>query len=736
MSFNGEKASVSSLSTSSVSSTSPALSASAAALPLLHAADMATVTLHDEWLLNASRREITYLLSFDVNRLLVEFRLRSGEDTHGLKNYGGWEAGEDTRTNPDNANTQEGPDHPHHYTGHFIGHYLTALAQASRATIATAEQKRDLNTHLRDLVDGIRRAQLDYGAQHPQDAGFLPSFRVSCLPHGTDINADPANKTRPDRNLVVPFYDLHKLEQGLISAFQLSTDPHIRRTALAAASDFGDFIYAWHEAHPTEDLFSTEYGGMNDALYQLFAITGKPEHCAAAHLFDEVPLLTALAHGTDLLSGLHANTTIPKIIGAVRRYCVLSTSRAALTTLSAHDREDLTTLYLAAAKNFWTIVTQHHSYANGDNSAVEHFHEPDDMWADANKGTEQNDATTCETCNAYNMLKLTRLLFQITHETRYSEYYEHTLINTILPSQNPETGMSMYYQPMTAGYPKIFGLPFGTFWCCQGTGIENFTQLTDSIFFTGRSADGSMPAIYINQFRSSTLTDPESGLRVSIDANLPATQSVTISVTSAQTHATDDEKTHSENRRAVIKIREPKWSASTTIFAGLKDAETGSIGLTRLDPRHDQQGWAEIPVVAGSVIRIVFAEHVIARADRLHPNWMAFQYGPVLFSAPLTPTDPETNWNQLGYYVRAGKLDRTAAEMAVITPSNGLSARQWADADHIADNCVRIDHGDNPEHVTLAFRNVQDPAQQLRLYPHYAVWRSTYALYFTVTDNQ
>lgn len=717
----------------------------------LRPVDMSNVVLQDNWLLNASRREITYLLSFDIDRLLVEFRLRSGQDTHGLKNYGGWEAGEDTRTNPEDANTQEGPDHPHHYTGHFIGHYLTALAQASRATIATAEQKRDLNAHLRALIDGIRSSQLAYGRLHLDDAGFLPAFRVSCLPHGTDVNADPVNKTRADRNLVVPFYDLHKLEQGLISAVQLSDDPHIRQTALAAASDFGDFIYRWHEAHPEEDLLSTEYGGMNDALYQLFALTGKPEHLAAAHLFDEIPLFTSLAQGKDVLSGLHANTTIPKFIGAVRRYLVLSNLDSTVShraQLSDRDRRDLTDLYLAAAINFWTIVTEHHSYANGDNSSAEHFHEPDDLWADATQRGEDIDATTCETCNAYNMLKLTRLLLQITHETKYSEYYEHTLTNTILPSQNPETGMSMYYQPMTAGYPKIFGLPFGTFWCCQGTGVENFTKLTDSIFLTGQASNSSnvlngfntsaasngsphtVPAIYINQFRSSTLCDPITGLRVHIDANLPASQTITISVSAASP---------STAARAVIKFREPKWSSATTIFAGLKDAATGSIGLTQLDIHHDSHGWAEIPVVAGSVIRIHVTEHVIARPDKVHPNWIAFQYGPVLFSAPLTPTDPKTNWKQNGYYVRAGKLDRKAAQMAVITPANGLSAQQWADADHIDADCVRIAQADDSigvsAQVTLAFKNVAGPASHLRLYPHYAVWRSTYALYFTVADK-
>ena len=263
-------------------------------------------------------------------------------------------------------------------------------------------------------------------------------------------------------------------------------------------------------------MLKTEYGGMNAALYELFALTGDDQHAAAAHLFDEVPLFARLADNEDVLPGLHANTTIPKLIGALTRYVVYTENPLYYFRLSNKDQLALDILYRQAAENFWQMVIDHHTYVIGDNSQSEHFHSPDALWQDATtNGTEDggyNDNSTCETCNAHNMLKLTRLLFQVTGDARYSEYYEHTFRNTILASQDPDTGMTTYFQPMQAGYSRVFGVPGtglngstaqGEYWCCQGTGIENFAKLSDSLYFIDDHD------VYINMFFSSTLILPE-----------------------------------------------------------------------------------------------------------------------------------------------------------------------------------------------------------------------------------
>uniref|UniRef100_UPI00209B1DAC beta-L-arabinofuranosidase domain-containing protein n=1 Tax=Bifidobacterium longum TaxID=216816 RepID=UPI00209B1DAC len=169
-------------------------------------------------------------------------------------------------------------------------------------------------------------------------------------------------------------------------------------------------------------------------------------------------------------------------------------------SLSADEQGKLTSLYLKAAQNFFDIVVKDHTYVNGGNSQSEHFHVAGELWKDATQNGDQNGGyrnfSTVETCNEYNMLKLARILFQVTKDSKYSEYYEHTFINAIVASQNPETGMTTYFQPMKAGYPKVFGITgtdydadwfggaIGEYWCCQGTGIENFAKLNDSFYFT------------------------------------------------------------------------------------------------------------------------------------------------------------------------------------------------------------------------------------------------------------
>lgn len=175
---------------------------------------------------------------------------------------------------------------------------------------------------------------------------------------------------------------------------------------------------------------------MNDCLYDLYSLTLKKEHLSAAHSFDETPLFEALYKGEDILDGKHANTTIPKFLGAANRYFILG------------EEEEF---YLIAAMNFWDTVVNNHSYITGGNSEWEHFGTPNILDAER---TECN----CETCNTYNMLKLTRRLFMLTGDKKYRDYYERTFINAILSSQNPE---NRYDNLFSADGNRLFqGLQF------------------------------------------------------------------------------------------------------------------------------------------------------------------------------------------------------------------------------------------------------------------------------------
>jgi DUF1680 family protein len=207
-------------------------------------------------------------------------------------------------------------------------------------------------------------------------------------------------------------------------------------------------------------------------MYELYKLTGDANHLTAAHIFDEETLFAPISQGNDILEGNHANTQIPKFIGSLNRFRAIGTSEA---------------YYFDTAEQFWSIVQNNHTYVTGGNSRLEHFRAPGQLDA-------ERDATNNETCNTYNMMKLTRELFKITTDVKYADFYERAFINEILSAIHPETGMTSYFKPMGTGYFKVFGRETDTFWCCNGSGMENFTKLNDGIYFHDESD------LYINMF--------------------------------------------------------------------------------------------------------------------------------------------------------------------------------------------------------------------------------------------
>src|SRR5690606_27767712 len=226
---------------------------------------------------------------------------------------------------------------------------------------------------------------------------------------------------RVSGDMWVPWYTMHKTIAGLVDVYELQGNP----TALAIASKLGDWVDArsakW-DTNMRNKVLGVEYGGMNDCLYELYKFTKKANHLAAAHRFDEDALFTPVAQGNDVLNGKHANTQIPKFIGALNRYRTLGES------------EDF---YYTAAHQFWSIVVEDHTYVTGGNSENEHFHVAGTLDADRNNINN-------ETCNTYNMLKLSRDLFKVTGDIKYVDFYERGFINEILSAINPETGMTSY----------------------------------------------------------------------------------------------------------------------------------------------------------------------------------------------------------------------------------------------------------------------------------------------------
>lgn len=353
--------------------------------------------------------------------------------------------------------------------GHFVGHYLSACALMYAATgDARLKEKGDA------IVTGLAECQAKLGN------GYLSAFPESFF--------DRVEQRRP---VWAPYYTLHKIFAGLEDMYVYGDN----RQALEVAKQFGDWAIA-RNARLTDEqmqaMLGTEHGGMNETLANLYALTGEKKYLEIAFRFNHHRVLDPASRREDRLTGLHANTQFPKFIGAAREYEL--TGDDALHT---------------AATFFWNTVVQERSYVTGGNSDGEMFTPKETL-------SHALGPNTTETCNVYNMLKLTRHLFCWDPEAEYADYYERALYNQILASQEPETGMMCYYVPLKSGSRKNYNTPTDSFWCCTGTGVENHAKYGDSIYFH----DGTR-TLYLNLFIASELHWKETGVTLRQETRYP-----------------------------------------------------------------------------------------------------------------------------------------------------------------------------------------------------------------------
>lgn len=508
-----------------------------------------------------------------------------------------------------------------------------------------------------------------------------------------------------DENVLVPWYNLHKVLAGLIDIYTFVDDKELAEEALGIAEKFSEYVYnRCIKLTDNKKMFGTEYGGMNEALYEIYDITGNDHFKTAAQYFDEVTLFDSLANGKDVLSGKHANTTIPKFIGALKRYTVLKDNPDYYSKLTDTEKNELEK-YKTAAVNFWDVVIDHHTYVTGGNSRGEHFHDADILYGDATV-SDYDGALTCETCNTYNMLKLSRELYKLTKDKKYMDYYENTYINAILSSQNPETGTTMYFQPMAPGYNKIFNERENEFWCCTGTGMENFSKLGDTIYFTEKSD------VYVNMYFSNTFTFAKQNLKLTQTANMPNEDKVTVKV-----EAADGSKVADGTN---LRFRIPDWTAGspTLTVNGAKQEIT------------EDKGYAAVSnVKAGDTIELTFPMEVKAYTTQDNRSFAAFKYGPVVLSAALGTKDIKAS-NKNGILVRVGTKDNSC--QSVITVQNTTVA-DWLE--HVTENVVRIEDSKDGK-VQFKLKNTDSP--NLVYTPHFMRYQERYGLYmnFEEPDSQ
>ena len=622
------------------------------------------VALRDPFLVNAFEKEILYLKAFDTNKLLAGFRETAGLDMRGAERYPGWES--------------------MLIGGHTLGHYMTASVRSCESPNCNKADKQALMMILKQLVDGLKECQ------EAGRTGFL--FGATILDkENVELQFDNVeeNKTNIITQAWVPWYTMHKLFEGLVSVANMDVDEPLvadmKVTVKEIITKLADWVYgrtsSWdEELHKT--VLGIEYGGMNDCMYDAYLITGKQEHLMAAHAFDQLDLFDKVLHadqGDNILNNYHANTTIPKFVGALKRYIVTGEKA-----------------FLEYAIHFWSLVVENHTYITGGNSEWEHFGE--DLVLD-----KERTNCNCESCNVYNMLKMTKLLFMITGDVKYADWYENTFINSVLSSQNPETGMTTYFQPMASGYYKVYGERFNKFWCCTGTGMENFTKLQESFYFEKEDA------LIVNQYFSSSILWKNA--EIIQCANIPRSEQVTFLI--------------NQPLEGNLLFRLPDWLADT-----MKITVNGKIYQYRTTGDGEHKGYAlvEGPFEAETRIELVLPMKVVAYNLPDGKNTYGFKYGPVVLCALLGITD---------------MIDTTTG-VNVTIPSNKVFEKQYlpeqseqiiVSEGRVEDFIHNIDrHLIRKESGALEW-NLTGTNANLTYTPLYSQHKERYGIYFMFVDK-
>ena len=521
------------------------------AAAILQPFDMADVELGEGPFLHAQRMTEAYLLRLQPDRMLHNFRVNAGLEPKAPV-YGGWES----EPTWEDINCH----------GHTLGHYLSACALAWRST-----------------GDERFRQRIDYIAgelaacQDAADSGLICAF-----PKGPALIAA---HLRGEKITGVPWYTLHKVYAGLRDAVLLA-ESKTSREALLRLADWGVVATRPLSDAQFEMMLGTEHGGMNEIYADLYFMTGKADYLALAQRFSHKALLEPLARGRDHLDGLHANTQVPKAVGFQRVYEANGDAR-----------------YKDAAEFFWRTVALTRSFATGGHGDQEHFFPMADF------GQHVFSAKGSETCCQHNMLKLTRALFMHDPQVAYADYYERTLYNGILASQDPDTGMTTYFQGGRPGYMKLYHTPEDSFWCCTGTGMENHVKYRDSIYFHDDRA------LYVNLFVPSSVTWREKAAALRQITTFPETPTTTLRWTLEQP------------TELTLMLRHPRWSRTATVLVNGTEAARSNKPGSYIELHRT---WR-----SGDEVELRLAMEVAAEWAPAAPDIVAFTYGPLVLAGAL-----------------------------------------------------------------------------------------------------
>ena len=517
----------------------------------------------------ANRR---YLMRLDPDRLLHNFLLHAGLEPRG-EVYGGWEA--DT------------------IAGHTLGHYMTALALmhaqtgdaecARRALYIIAELDRAQSASPDGYVAGFTRRR---GEVIENGKAIFPEIMAGEIRSaGFDLNG-----------CWVPFYNWHKLYAGLFDIQQhIGSD-----TALSIARKLGGYIETVFDALDDEQVqtvLDCEHGGINESFAELHVRTGEARWLALAERLRHRKVLDPLAREENSLPWLHANTQIPKVIGLARLHEI--TGRPGNAT---------------AARFFWDTVANDYTYVIGGNADREMFPAPNTV---SQHITEQ----TCESCNSYNMLKLTRHIYAWRPDARLFDYYERAHTNHILAQQRPDNGMFAYMVPLMSGAFREWSEPFDSFWCCVGSGMESHSKHGESIWWEGAGDGAAGDMLLANLYIPSRAVWEARGAELVMKTGYPFDEVIGISLAGL-----------SRPGRFTIALRVPAWCTAPSVSVNGEDWN-GSVEAGYL--------LIERPWQQGDTIALSLPMDVRIEATPDDPGTIALLQGPLVLAADLGPTDDE-----------------------------------------------------------------------------------------------
>jgi len=605
---------------------------------------LSEVKITDGPFYQAQQTDLQYILALDVDRLLSPFLKDAGIKPK-KENYGNWE------------NT--GLD------GHIGGHYLSALAMMYAST-----GNKELLDRLNYMIDQIELCQNKNGNGY---VGGVPDSKQMWK----DISEGKINAQAFSlNNKWVPLYNIHKLLAGLRDAYLIGGNQKAKAILIKLTDWFIELTKNLNDDQ-IQEILKCEHGGINEVFADVYSITGDRKYLTLAERFSHRFILNPLLEGQNKLTGLHANTQIPKVIGFKR-----------ISELS--DNKE----WGKAAEFFWNLIVEKWTISIGGNSVREHLHSPDDFSSmiESNQGPE--------TCNSYNMLRLTEKLFLSNPQPKYIDYYERTLFNHILSSENINKGGFVYFTPMRPRHYRVYSSTQKDFWCCVGSGLENHAKYGQMIYAHNDND------VFVNLFIASKLNWQEKGIILNQKTNFPYEESSKININLKKSET------------FTVYIRYPSWVKENEFSVMVNNkpvnvlkSDNSYIAINRKWKNND-------------AILVHFPAKVKIEYLPDKSSWASIIYGPIVLAAKTDTTDLE------GLWANGGRMEHIA---------NG-KLYPIEDAPIIVSDNKNFENYIKPilnKPLTFKISDIIYPEkyQDLELVPFFTIHEARYMIYWPVMTN-